>query len=150
MDRLNQWLTLFANVGVIIGIGFLAYEIRQNTQALQAASMDSTIQAANDIRANLFLDPEITEIYRQGLQNIEDLNEVDRERFRLIMTNALWAFWNTYIQSRLGGRQSWESQRGIARRFLSQPGGVWFWEHYGSEFEPDFQAEIDSILKEAE
>lgn len=109
--------------------------------------MDSTTRAANDIRTSLFSDPEITALYRKGLQDIENLDENDRERFRLIMTNALWAFWNTYAQSQLGGRQSWSSQKNIARRFLSQPGGIWFWENYRNEFEPEFQAEIDSILK---
>ncbi len=149
---IQDWGAVGEILGAIATIAtliYLAMQIRQNTQALQAASMDSTIQAANDIRSNLFLDPEITDIYRKGLQNIEDLDEIDRERFRLIMTNALWALWNTYTQSRLGGRQSWDSQRNIARRFLSQPGGVWFWENYGNEFEPDFQSEIDSILKTA-
>ena len=33
-DSLSAWLTLTANVGVLIGIVFLAIEIQQNTQAL--------------------------------------------------------------------------------------------------------------------
>jgi len=141
---IGEILGAIATVATLI---YLATQLRQNTRALQATSMDSTTQAANDIRASLFMDRGITEIYRKGLQNIEDLDETDRERFRLIMTNALWAFWNTYTQSQLGGRQSWNSQKNIARRFLSQPGGVWFWQNYRTEFEPEFQAEIDNILK---
>lgn len=35
--------------------------------------------------------------------------------------------------------QSWKSQRNIARRFLSQPGGLCFWHNYRSEFAPEFQ-----------
>ena len=31
MDKLNQWLTLFANLGVLVGIFLLAYEVRKNT-----------------------------------------------------------------------------------------------------------------------
>ena len=34
MDKLNQWLTLVANLGVVAGIIFLAYEIQQNTNAM--------------------------------------------------------------------------------------------------------------------
>ncbi|GAB5452922.1 MAG: hypothetical protein Hals2KO_32500 [Halioglobus sp.] len=142
---IGEILGAIATVATLI---YLATQLRQNTRALQATSMDSTTQAANDIRASLFMDRAITEIYRKGLQNIEDLDEIDRERFRLIMTNALWAFWNTYTQSQLGGRQSWDSQKNIARRFLSQPGGVWFWQNYRGEFEPEFQSEIDNILKQ--
>lgn len=33
-DRLNRWLTLGANVGVIAGIIFLGFELRQNNQLL--------------------------------------------------------------------------------------------------------------------
>jgi hypothetical protein len=32
MGRLNQWLALVANFGVLIGIGFLAHEISVNTR----------------------------------------------------------------------------------------------------------------------
>lgn len=147
---IQDWGAIGEILGAIATIAtliYLATQLRQNTRALQATSMDSTTRAANDIRTSLFSDPEITALYRKGLQDIENLDENDRERFRLIMTNALWAFWNTYAQSQLGGRQSWSSQKNIARRFLSQPGGIWFWENYRNEFEPEFQAEIDSILK---
>lgn len=33
-DRLNNWLTLFANLGVIAGLVFVGFEIRQNTLAM--------------------------------------------------------------------------------------------------------------------
>ena len=45
MDRLNQWLTLFANIGVLVGIGFLAYEIRLNTQATHAQTREAVLAA---------------------------------------------------------------------------------------------------------
>ena len=34
MDKVNQWLTLLANFGVVVGIAFLIIEIRQNDQML--------------------------------------------------------------------------------------------------------------------
>lgn len=147
LEDLGNIGELIAAIATVATLVYLAMQIRQNTKALQAASVDSTIQAANDIRSSLFADPEITSIYRRGLQGVESLDDIERERFRLIMTNALWAFWNTYIQSQLGGQQSWDTQKDIVRRFLSEPGGVWFWETYRAEFETDFQSEIDDALK---
>ena len=38
-DRLNRWLALAANIGVLVGIVFLAVEIRQNTIAVQTAAL---------------------------------------------------------------------------------------------------------------
>ena len=38
MDRLNQWLTLLANVGVLAGIVFLAVETRQTGEAIEQSN----------------------------------------------------------------------------------------------------------------
>ena len=46
MDRLNQWLTLTANLGVIVGIVFLAYEIQVNTNATQSSTYASWNEGA--------------------------------------------------------------------------------------------------------
>jgi hypothetical protein len=44
VERLNHWLALIGNLGVIAGIVFLAYEIQANTNAVRSA----TYQAFND------------------------------------------------------------------------------------------------------
>ena len=36
MSELNDWLILVANIGVIIGLGLLVYEIRQNSELVKA------------------------------------------------------------------------------------------------------------------
>ena len=38
IEKLNTWLTLGANIGVLVGIVFLAVEVRQNSQATNAAT----------------------------------------------------------------------------------------------------------------
>lgn len=136
-------------IGVVVTLAYLAVQIRQNTRALRAASIDSMTQFANDIRSNLFTDPEITAIYMNGLRDVDNLNDLERERFRLLMTNALWALWNAYTQAQLGDTQSWDAQKPLLRRFLSQPGGDWFWRTYKNEFSLDFQAEVDLVLASA-
>ena len=76
-------------VATIATLIYLAMQIRQNTQALQAASIDSTIRAANDIRAHLFSDAHVTDIYRRGLANVDDLDETDRERFQTALRDGV-------------------------------------------------------------
>jgi hypothetical protein len=36
MSKLERWLTLVANLSVVAGIVFLAVELQQNTEAIQA------------------------------------------------------------------------------------------------------------------
>ena len=49
MERLNQWLSLAANFGVIAGIVFLAFEIQQNSEAIKAQTYQSRTEAAQEL-----------------------------------------------------------------------------------------------------
>ena len=50
-DKLNRWVTLLANLGVIAGIVFLGIEIRQNNALLEAEAGYKSAQnrASNSI-----------------------------------------------------------------------------------------------------
>ena len=49
MDAINRWLVLIANFGVVVGIGFLAYETRLNTDALRATNAAQMASTWNEI-----------------------------------------------------------------------------------------------------
>lgn len=132
--------------GVIITLLYLASQLRQNTRALGVTSIDSTTKVGNETRALMASDPVVTELYFRGLRDPDSLDEIERERLRLILTNALWALWNTWAQSQLGGRESWAAQKHILIRMLSLPGGRAYWETSRGEFDPDFAAEVDRLI----
>jgi len=48
VDRLNQWLVLVANLGVVAGIVFLGFEIQQNSEAINAQTYQSRAEAAQE------------------------------------------------------------------------------------------------------
>jgi hypothetical protein len=48
-DKINRWLTLGANLGVVVGIAFLVVEIRQNTTALEAGAYQARSDALQDL-----------------------------------------------------------------------------------------------------
>ena len=59
LDNLNKWLMLAANLGVIAGILFLAYEVRQNSDALISASRQGLLEADLAILDNYYDYPEV-------------------------------------------------------------------------------------------
>ena len=65
-DKLNSWLTLGANVGVIIGLLLLAYEINQATKATEAAASDSVVDGFNALAITVMSDPQVARIFYQG------------------------------------------------------------------------------------
>ena len=88
-DDLNRWLTLLANVGVIVGIVFLAVEVRQNTASLemnrQIALADAYANRNNTVQGALVdvaLSEDFAEIYVRWQQDGLDALTAT-ERFRV-------------------------------------------------------------------
>jgi len=58
-DKLNQWLSLGANFGVIAGILLLAYEIRQNSEVLEAQGRSTRSEERRAAFAPFIENPEL-------------------------------------------------------------------------------------------
>ena len=74
VDRLNWWVALIANLGVIAGIVFLAYEIRINTNAVSTSSNTSYISYWTEMNTSVAQDAELVEImFAAGTGGLESL-----------------------------------------------------------------------------
>ena len=92
MEKLNQWLTLFANLGVLVGIVFLAYELRQTTDALAAQSILELNLATNAEMSLIAGDESMAEIEVKAKSGIGELSPVELERYKW----SWFAAFNTY------------------------------------------------------
>ena len=61
-DQLNRWLTLAANVGVLIGILLLIFELNQNREMMRAQIRNDIAAQAVQRMDNLVADREIADI----------------------------------------------------------------------------------------
>jgi hypothetical protein len=80
LDKLNKWLTLLTNFGVVAGLIFLAIEIRQNQTLLEQnqqtilrdqelqilSATQSEVEMFNDLRAQIYLDEELAKLWLEG------------------------------------------------------------------------------------
>jgi hypothetical protein len=73
LNKSNQWLTLLANIGVVAGIVFLAFELQQNNKQLELQSYQSWVAANLEINAAL-TDPALSGIMARGHLNSVNLS----------------------------------------------------------------------------
>ncbi len=149
LDNLNRWLTLIANLGVLIGVFLVAYELQQNREAIEAQTRTAiSNQAADGLSSfaeNLpLLEALIKDDQGQELTPIEE---------RLIFYNLAAGFrrWeNIHFQYRQGlyseeefsgQRQAWDRSMQIERRKE-------FWTRYKNDYSSQFVEMIDSFLEE--
>ena len=80
-ESLGWWLTLLANLGVLGGLVFVGFEIRQNTAQLRAEGARSITEIVNVTNAGVYSDPSLAELILRGRQDLEALDPIERERF---------------------------------------------------------------------
>lgn len=75
-DRLNRWLTLAANLGVLIGLIVLIVEVRQNAALTRAAMEQQKNAFLAEIELNV-MKPEISEVWVKSVRRPEDLTDAE-------------------------------------------------------------------------
>ena len=145
-DRLNRWLTLGANLAVLAGLVALVVEIRTNTAAVQAASVQEAVNSSREYLLNIALDEDLSRIRQTGEMNLDELSEPEAYRFNL-QSRGNWVYMqNVWIQRELGvlDERAWESLNKIICSMLAQPGGRQDWENHKSVLNPEFVALAES------
>jgi hypothetical protein len=144
-------------IGVVITLGYLAFQIRQNTVQLKqttltakAAAVNASNIALRETRLSIFESSEMPEIFIRGNDNPDELGEVPKLRYRLVMQNITEVMLDIYTQTSMTSfsPETWATQGvTLVERVLGTSGGQWFWATYAENYPPSFRAEVDRILQ---
>jgi hypothetical protein len=110
LDKTNQWLTFIANLGVIAGLVFLGYEIRQNTNIAKASAYRENVQDIAAWRELFISDAEVAQLYATySSAGLEALGDTDRSRIVAMVNNVMGVYENAYFARRYGiiGDEEW-------------------------------------------
>ena len=148
-SKVNEWLTLIANVAVVGGIIFLAIEISQNNELLRSESRQALI--ANDV-ASLAANFQNADVFAKLVSDSE-MSAEDQLRlsfmFALDLRNREFEYFQ-YINELLD-EQTWLAYRHVILINHSTGLGRTWWDEIGRGIvDPDFAMLVDELLADAE
>jgi len=126
--KANTWISHVANIGVIISLLFLAFEINQSTKATTAAASDSVVDGYNTLNMAIISDPQVARIFIVGLYEPEKLTDVEAVQFAMWLRSTV----NQHMRERrltmLGLYSNAERLADVEQlaELLSTPGGKLF------------------------
>ena len=147
--RLHDWLQIAGVTGVIIGLAFVAYELRQNYELTKAQTRQALAQTAIDLLWREAEDAELTDIIRRGNAG-EELSADEFFRYRRTNT-AFFVYWeNVYYQYQAGliDDAEFEPQRRVWRSRTSSPGIFRVWCLHRHTISPRVVAEVESMMSQ--
>ncbi len=146
-DRTNKWLSLTANVGVIISLLFLAYEINQSTKAtIAAASQGLTDQSLTFFEAQLDHNVVSQAVYKQ--RQGDELSGYELHQLDLLQHINFRLFENAFLQYKRGFYEDreWERYRRIiAEQMANNPSALQMWERTKGGWTDEFASEVESL-----
>jgi len=145
-SKLNSWLTLVANIGVLLGLLLLVVEIRHNTAASQAQTAQAIIDSSRNFLVGIAMNESFARIRESGESDITNLSDSDAYRFGAYSRGNWLYFQNVWIQWTLGvvDDRIWWTMKEIICEIQSQPGNLEEWEQHRGVMNEEFAKIVDS------
>ena len=150
-DRLNRWITLGANIGVLAGIIFLGLEIRQNTLVAKIDSANTLEQNLRSMTMSIWSNPDFARLLKVGIDgDLTDLTAVESLQLRVFYEQVLRGWQNSYYQYRAGtlDEDIWQAQKlGLENTFVMDSGLNQHWQATNFQYTEAFNAMLTSWLE---
>ena len=145
--RAAEAISVIANIGVLAGLGFLAYEIRQNTQAIESATIQALAQQTLDASMIGVENPELRVAFARASRGLEYVTPEDYSILTWWYTGLLRVAENRFQQTTLGtlsgDLNTLSSGSVLAYR---NPFFGLFWPRVRSNYSTDFAEYVDATL----
>ena len=146
--NLEQWASIaeiVASVAVILSLVYLAYEVRQNTLAMQASARQEF--AAQDMAfLATALDPSVVAQARAKIEEGEALTPLEHSQLVNRQHMNFRIFENAHYQFQKGALEAseWERYRRIVQRLICEyePAQTMWTQFF---FAPEFEAEVKEV-----
>ena len=132
---LSQSITILANIGVIAGIVFLGYELRQNNDELQSQTRTNMYQMQAEIQRDVFTNAGgVTDLVMKAAQG-QELTLTELNRLNAFRGYVLRTFEFMFKEDLAGAR---DSSAFMVLIFENIPDFLEFYEQRKDSQDPDF------------
>ena len=153
-ERIGPWLSLFANLGVLLGLVLLLVELRHNTLATQASLYQESMSFAREHAELLIGDEnsELASIVFRGETDPDSLSPIELEKFVLFTAWRMNTWETTFLNYDKGlvEERIWNSvDRWYSALLLRGPGYQRWWEMAQHGYDPVFREHVYQAFEQS-
>ena len=146
-DNLNRWLTLGANLGVLVGILLLILELDQTREMMRAQTRNEISVGIVDLMSQVATDPQLANLIRRA-DSGDNLTPDEYVQYNHRSAAMFRYFENVHYQYRQGlyDESEYSKQKDAWKEYFSNATTPVIWCNYRNTVSAEFMAEIDSLL----
>jgi len=140
---------IVGGLAVVISLIYLAIEVRQNTNSVRNATLQSNTAIWSSLLSGLTA-PGVIEAYSAGISGKPDIQPLQYTQFFLLSRSLFVAFENQYYQYRKGAldQETYAGyERAISEQLLAFQGFRYWWQQNRGVFSPAFVQRVDEMIQ---
>jgi hypothetical protein len=147
LESANRWLTLTANVGVLIGLIFLVLEINQNTEVARSAVDLELATMSTEFHMRVAENPDLARAYYMILHDPESLTEDQKIQLYFLIPGVFLLMEGAHRQYVRGylPKSGWTPYEGLISYLLRSPIVRDWWIDGPTVFTKDFETAVEEI-----
>lgn len=150
-DAIGAIGEVVAAIGVIVSLVYLAAQIKQNTRASRASTIQQWAVTSSTEKQSVIGDAEFAKLLVAGGSDTANFNEAEKVQFRLYWLQVFNTFEFLFLQRHLGtiDQVFFEDKLPAYRALLALPGVRAFWDDNAAlNFDRRFRAFVEQEILE--
>lgn len=146
-DKVNKWLSLIANLGVLAGLVLVAIEVNQNTKATIASASEQITNQSLDYFA-LGMDNQVIALARYKQSIGDELSGFEQDQLWWHQYYNFRGFENVFLQYLRGyvEQSEWDRYRKIIQfRLTTDDIALKMWEETQPRWTDEFTVEVERL-----
>jgi hypothetical protein len=147
-DALGAMGELFGALAVVLTLGYLAVQVKQNSQGMRVAAKLDIERNYNEYTDLILQDSELLELQMKGMAG-QELEVIEEVKFSLLMQRATRHFSSMYYQYQTQGlsEDEWYESWRLIRWFTFAPGYRSWWKQNEKNYRADFRNYLSKFLE---
>ncbi len=143
-----QIAEIIAAVAVVVSLVYVGKELRSNTAAVRAASMQAVTGASSEILLTVASDSALSRIRQIGDRDPSALTDAEAYRYHTLIRQVWLTMQHVYLQNELQvvDPRVWGAYHRVICTMWSQPGPRATWPVHSGILDPDFVAFVERCV----
>jgi hypothetical protein len=141
-SRVNQWISVGANVAVLLGLIFVGLEVRNSRAAAEAQAADGIADGFLQLNLLYITDSTVAKVWQRGSLEPNSLSDMEALQFSMHMRALFNQYTRVHRLYRAGliREEDWELYGREAATLMATPGGLVYFA--GNDLPADFERDV--------
>lgn len=150
LHEISEFAQIIGAVALFVSVLLLIHELRVNNRLVRAANTQALVSLSSPFNLALIQDRKMAEFFARGAAHLEQMDDVDRYRYKTLLIWWLIFHENVFHQWRQGllATHSFQAWAADLRQFIIQQ-RLWLqWDEMKEPFEKAFVVHVEKMMRE--